>query len=56
MKSLLINYFKFCLSRSNYYELNINLVRDHPIIPTQAINNTNSKFLNLSNSGLEKLD
>jgi len=28
LKPLLVNYFKFCLSRSNYYELNTNLVRD----------------------------
>ncbi len=27
LKPMLINFFKYCLSRSNYYELNPNLVR-----------------------------
>ncbi len=50
LKPMLVNFFKYCLSRSNYYELNPNLVRqgDENINMQELINQAN-KFINLSN-------
>ena len=54
LKPLLINYFKFCLSRSNFYELNDNLVSETPLDPLQAAKAA-IKFLNISNCTLNSL-
>ena len=54
LKPLLINYFKFCLSRSNYYELNVNLVRDQPL-DAVVLSKQANKFLNISNCCLDSL-
>ena len=55
LKPLLVNYFKFCLSRSNYYELNTNLVRDQPL-DALSVTDSAERFLNLSNSALTALE
>lgn len=54
LKPLLINYFKYCLSRSNYYELNSNLITDVPLDAVQLAKGAN-KFLNISNCTLDSL-
>lgn len=54
LKPLLINYFKFCLSRSNYYELNDNLISESPLDPVEAAK-SGIKFLNISNCTLTSL-
>ena len=62
MKITLLNYFKYCLSRSLLYELNPNLLtevpEDHQPTETQLLGGQNPKdifFLNLSNMKLSTI-
>ena len=50
LKILLINYFKYTLSRSNFYSLNQNLITaPTPEQIEQMSQQSSSEFLNLSN-------
>ena len=57
MKHTVVNFFKYCLSRSNYYELNPNLVRagDEKLKVQEIINSGEGKFVNLSNCEIVEL-
>lgn len=53
LKPTLVNYFKYCLSRSNFYELNPNLVTESISLQTyQQSIAQGTKFINLSNCGI----
>ena len=55
MKDKFVNFFKYCLSRSNYYELNANLVRPEKLRPEDIIDTSNGRFANLSNCSIADL-